>query len=207
MAIKDSQNHVESALGRMPGQFIDSSNFRNIVTIGADRVQGLNDEAIKILDGRSLTLSSGKQLDNLATILNVTRSPGEPDSDFRVRVLSETSALARSGEPRHVIDVYLLLTEAISIFYTEIYPAGFQMAAHVAVDPEDPDTDALILESMGKTKAGGVDMILVIAPDTDYFMLDSAANVDGSDNGPISAEYGLGSSTDVDGGQVSRVLS
>ena len=207
MTIKDNQDHVESALGRMPGQFIDSTNFRNIVSISAGRVQGLNDEAIKILDGRSLTLSSGKQLDNLATILNVTRIPGELDGPFRDRILSETSALAKSGEPGHVIDVYLLLTGAASIFYSEIYPAGFQMAAHVATDPEDADVDASILESLGKTKAGGVDMILVISPETDYLMLDSSDNVDGSDNGPISAEHGLGSSIDVEGGQVSRVLS
>lgn len=206
MAIEDKQDHTEAALSRLPDQFVNSTNLINLVSISSDRFQGLNDEAIKILEGRSLSLATGKQLDNIAAILNLTRISGESDKDFRQRILSETSALARSGEPSHVIDIYLLLTGASRVFYAETYPAGFQLTARMAIDIEDAEADASILESMRKVKAGGVGMVLVISTETDYFMLDSSANVDGSDNGPISAEHGLGSSTDVGGGQISRVL-
>lgn len=206
MAVEDKQDYTEAALARLPDQFVNSTNLINLVSISSDRFQGLNDEAIKILDGRSLSLSSGKQLNNIATILNLTRISGESDEDFRARILSETSALARSGEPSHVIDIYLLLTDATSVFYAETYPAGFQLTAHVAEDAEDDATDASTLESMRKVKGGGIGMVLVISTETDYFMLDSSVNVDGSGNGTSSADHGLGSSTDVDGGQISRLL-
>ena len=128
MTIKDIQSHASDAVARLPDQFIDSPNLTNLITLNSDRMQGINDEAIKMLDGMSLSTAVGKQLDNLATILNLVRISGESDTDFRARILSETAVLAKSGEPSHVVDVYLLLTEASSIFYSENYPAGFQLS-------------------------------------------------------------------------------
>jgi len=384
MTIQDKQNHTENALARLPDQFIDSTNLRNIISIGSDRFQGLNDDLIKILDGTSLSTSSGKQLDNIATILNLIRISGESDADFRARILTETGSLARSGEVEHVIETYILLSSATKAFYAETYPAGFQITAHktelenllkyseqfgdaiwvksnitvsddvidspcgsgtgdkivediinglhyfgqsvslidntvytvsiyakagerdkllvqhtdkagvnIRVDFDltagqityegalvvdsfielieddwyrcsvsydsrsggsstsitwfielygsylgdgvsglyvcgaqitktdyltdyikatsapvlfDNSLDETITSAMNSTKAGGVSIILVISPETDYFMFDSSANVDGSGNGTSSAEHGFGSSSDVDGGQLSRVL-
>lgn len=359
MTIKDIQTHTQDAVSRLPDQFVNSSNLISLVSLNADRIQGLNDEAIKMLDGMSLSTASGKQLDGTATILNLTRIIGESDADFRARILSETSVLAKSGEPGHVIDVYLLLTEASSIFFSENYPAGIELAAHkdeahnfllwseefdnalwvkgtgVTVSPEaatapdgsetadvmaydgshaanffrlyqefigfdagnynnsiwlrsdtpitlrivsgspttlidvnvtetwqrfDADTsyttgffsfalysalgdnspftvevwgaqnskvshvldyikttdqqilidtsgDEAVINSMANVKAGGIDMILLISPETDFFFFDSEANVDASGNGTIDASGGFGSSLDVDGGQLSRVLT
>ena len=206
MTIKDIQSHVSDAVARLPDQFIDSSNLINLVSLGAERMQGINDEAIKILDGMSLSTAIGKQLDNLATILNLIRIVGESDDDFRARIFSETSVLAKSGEPSHVIDVYLLLTEASIVFFNENYPAGIGLAAHVASDAEDSSIDSSIINSMNNVKAGGIDMILVISPETDFFLFDSEANVDASGNGASDASGGFGSSLDIDGGQLSRVL-
>lgn len=207
MTIKDIQSHTSDAVARLPDQFIDSPNLINLVSLNGDRMQGINDEAIKMLDGMSLSTASGKQLDNLATILNLTRIVGESDADFRARILSETAVLAKSGEPSHVIDVYLLLTEASSVFFNENYPAGIQLAAHVAADAEDADVDASVINSMNNVKAGGIDMILVISPETDFFFFDSEANVDASGNGTSDASGGFGSALDVDGGKLSRVLT
>ena len=206
MTIKDNQSHTEEAVARLPDQFVDSSNLISLVSLSSDRMQGINDEAIKMLDGMSLSTASGKQLDNLATILNLVRISGESDSDFRARILSETSLLSRSGEPSHVIDVYLLLTEATSVFFGENYPAGIELAAHVAVDAEDADVDSAIIDSMNNVKAGGIDMILLISPETDFFFFDSEANVDASGNGTSDASGGFGSTLDTEGGQLSRVL-
>lgn len=207
MTIKDNQDYTEKALARLPNQFIDSSNLINLVSIQSDRMQWLNDELIKMLDGMSLSTASGKQLDNLATILNLVRITGESDSDFKSRITSETAVLAKSGEVSHVIDVYLLLTEASLVFFIENYPAGIQLTAHIATDAEDSDVDSAIINSMNNVKAGGVDMILVISPETDYMTFDSADFVDSNGNGEINASEGFGSSTDVEGGQLSRVLT
>jgi len=206
MTIKDNQDYTEKALARLPNQFIDSQNLISLVSLSSDRMQGINDEAIKMLDGMSLSTASGKQLDNLATILNLTRISGESDSDFRARILSETTLLSRSGEPSHIIDVYLLLTDATSVFFSENYPAEIQVTAHVAVDAEDADVDAAIIDSMNNVKGGGIGIILVLSPETDFFFFDSEANVDASGNGTSDSTGGFGSTLDVDGGQLSRVL-
>jgi len=207
MTIKDNQDYTEKAIARLPNQFVDSSNLISLVTLSSDRMQGINDEAIKMLDGMSLSTASGKQLDNTATILNLVRISGESDDDFRARIFAETSVLARSGEPGHVIDVYLLLTEASSIFFNENYPAGIQLAAHVLSDAQDADTDNAIINSMQNVKAGGIDMILIISPEEDFFFFDSSENVDASDNGTIDASGGFGSTLDADGGSLSRALA
>jgi len=207
MTIKDNQDYTEKAIARLPNQFIDSSNLISLVTLNSDRMQGINDEAIKMLDGMSLSTASGKQLDNTATILNLVRISGESDDDFRARIFAETSVLARSGEPGHVIDVYLLLTEASSIFFNENYPAGIQLAAHILSDAQDADTDNAIINSMQNVKAGGIDMILIISPEEDFFFFDSSENVDASDNGTIDASGGFGSTLDADGGALSRALA
>ncbi len=206
MTAQDKQDHEEKALARLPNQFIDSTNLRNLISANAGRFQGLNDELIKLLDFRAVSTSTGKQLDNIATILDMERSSGESDISFRSRLISETAVLSKSGEVEHIIEVYTLLTEAATIFYSEIYPAGFQITAHVASDAEDPDVDAAIISAMANVRSGGIDMVLVLSTETDYFMFDSSVNVDGSGNGTSSAEHGFGSSADVDGGQLSRVL-
>ncbi len=359
MTIKDNQDFTEKAISRLPNQFVDSENLINLVSLNSDRMQGINDEAIKMLDGMSISTASGKQLDNIATILNLIRIVGESDSDFRSRIISETAVLSKSGEPSHVIDVYLLLTEASSVFFNENYPAGIELAAHtkeyenlilyseqfdnaawsdplgewsvvadiipapdgsitadeITVDAGDTlslirqsqlpvflgetytfsawikfltgtitdfridvgdgvsnsifsqissnwarveativagilahvdlqvtfsgasatfaifgaqlesgldlgdynkttnlpalvtDKDDAIIRSMQNVKAGGINMILLISPETDFFFFDSSANVDGSGNGTIDASGGFGSSLDLDGGQLSRVLA
>lgn len=206
MTIQDKQTHVEDALNRLPNQFIGSENLRNLISISAGRFQGINDQLIKLLDKRAISTSSGKQLDNIATILDLARDAGETDTAFRARVIAETSALARSGEVGHIIDIYTLLTTATSIFYDEIYPAGFQVTAHVAIDAEDDEEDAEIKLAMENVRAGGVDMILIKSTETEFFMLDSSANVDASGNGTSSAEHGFGWSTEVDGGQLARSI-
>lgn len=206
MTVEDKQTHVDDALARLPNQFINSTNLRNLISLNAGRFQGINDMLIKLLDERAISTSAGKQLDAVATILNLYREIGETDASFRSRIYAETSVLAKSGEVEHIIEIYTYLTEATSVFYDEIYPAGFQITAHVAVDAEDAETDAEIIEAMENVKAGGVDMILTISTEADYFMLDSSVNADASGNGTIDASHGLGSSSDVDGGQLSRTL-
>ena len=206
MTVQDKQTHVADAVARLPNQFVDSDNLINLISTNAGRFQDLNDELIKLLDQRAISTSTGKQLDNLATILDLTREVGESDVSFRARFLAETTILARSGEIANVMDLYLLLTSATEIVYDEIYPAGFQIVAHVASDAEDAEEDTAVIDAMNDVKAGGVDMVLIISTEIEYFMLDSSANVDGSGNGTSSAEHGFGWSTEVDGGQLSRSL-
>ena len=58
MTVQDKQDHTEKALSRLPNQFIDSENLRNIVSISSDRFQGINDELIKMLNNMSLLSSA-----------------------------------------------------------------------------------------------------------------------------------------------------
>lgn len=204
--ILDNQSHVEQALSRLPNQFINSVNFRDLVSLNAGRAQGINDELIKILNGRSINDAVGKQLDNLATVFNLTRIVGESDASFRARILAETAALSRSGEPEHIIETYIVLTEAVRVFYQESYPAGVQVTAHLTTDTLSTQEDTAIVNAMNNIRGGGIEIVLIIAPETDYLTMDDVANVDGSGNGTIDASEGLGSILDSEGGQLSRVL-
>jgi hypothetical protein len=207
MPITDNQDHVEEAKARLPRQFDNSPNLVALVGLNAGRFQDLNDTLIKVHEETSVLTGYGKQLDNIAQYLNLTRITGESDSAFAARIIAETAVLAKSGEPEHLIETYKLLTSAITIFYAEYYPAGVQLTAHVASYPEDPDVDESIVTGMDNARAGGVDIALIISPETEYFMLDSSDNVDGSGNGTSSADYGLGSTSEADGGRLSRVIS
>lgn len=206
MSLTKITDHAQRAKDRLPDQFNDATNLLALIDALGSRYQGIEDVLYDLYANRTITLSTGKQLDNAATILNVTREVGETDNAFRARIFSATSQLEKSGEMESVIELYNFLLNPALVRYQEIYPAGFQLTAHIDTDPNDPTTDENNRAAMNVVKAGGIEMLLYVARENDSFYFSDTSEVDGSNNGPTDILSGFGDETLTDGGKLARAF-
>lgn len=206
MSIEKITNHAERALDRLPNRFSRASQFRDLIELIGNRHQEIEDTLVDLLELRSLSGASGKQLDNAGQILNVDRDVGEGDASYRSRLFSATAQLEKSGEIESVIEVFGFLYSPTAIIYSEIYPAAFSLTAHVVDDDEDPELDQYNYTAIQSVRAGGVDFHITLSPETDYLYLSDVSEVDANGDGPINAEHGLGDESLSEGGQLSRNL-
>lgn len=206
MSIEKITSHAERALNRLPNRFAQATQYRNLIELIGNRHQEIENTLVDLLELRSLSSASGKQLDYAGQILNVDRDIGENDASYRTRLFSATAQLKKSGEVESILDVFNFLYSPTATIYDEIYPAAFSLAAHVITDDEKTDTDQYNYEAIRNVKAGGVDFYITVAPDTGYFYLSDASEVDVNGDGPIDADHGLGDESLLEGGMLSRVL-
>jgi len=206
MSLTKITDHATRAKDRLPDQFNGATNLLALIDIIGARYQSVEDVVYDLYENRTITNSNGKQLDNAATILNVVREAGESDNAFRARIFAATSQLEKSGEPESVIELYKFLLNPALVRYQEIYPAGFQLTAHIDTDPNDPATDANNRAAMEVVKAGGIRMHLYVARENDDLYFSDASEVDGSNNGPTDILHGLGDEALTDGGKLARAF-
>ncbi len=206
MSLTKITDHAQRAKDRLPDQFNGAVNLLALLDALGSRYQGIEDVLYDLYANRTITNSTGKQLDNAATILNVVREVGESDNTFRSRIFAATSQLEKSGEPESVIELYKFLLNPVLVRYQEFYPAGFQLTAHLDADPNDATTDANNRAAMDVVKAGGVDMLLYVARENDSFYFSDVSEVDGSNNGPTDISSGFGDETLTDGGKLARAF-
>jgi hypothetical protein len=212
MTIGEITDHADQIKARYPSQFDENSNedkninLAKLINIIGGRVQELETQFFKLLDERHLSVAVGVQLDGIGQILNLARDVGEVDEAYRARLVGRTGELAKSGEIESLISTFMTLTQAVSASTFEFFPAGFMMVAHLDTDAEDPDIDQAILTQMNLVKAAGVKLILEFAPETNYFRLSDESETDVNNNGPPSAEHGLGDETLTEGGGLARVI-
>lgn len=206
MSLTRITDHATRAKDRLPDQFNGATNLLALLDALGSRYQGIEDVLYDLYANRTITNSTGKQLDNAATILNVVREVGELDNAFRARIFAATSQLEKSGEPESVIELYKFLLNPLLVRFQEIYPAGFQLTAHIDTDPNDPTTDTNNRAAMDVIKAGGVEMLLYVARENDDLYFSDASEVDGNNNGPIDILHGLGDEALIDGGKLARAF-
>lgn len=210
MTIPEINDHAEKIKERYPAQFRDDGvrnvNLNKLIDIIGGRVQELETQLMKILNERHLSVAVGVQLDGIGEILDLDRELGEADEPYRARLVGRTGELAKSGEIESLIATFMPLTGAAAAWVAEYYPAGVMMIAHLDADAEDPDVDAAIVEQMNKVKAGGVDLILGFAEETTFLELSDESEADINNDGPQSADNGLGDESLTEGGGLSRVI-
>lgn len=200
-------DHRERALARLPSQFNGAANLQALISLLGDRYQEIENVLQELFSYRALSTAYGKQLDNIGTILNLSRKLGETDSSYRARLFAETSELEKSGEIESLIEVFnLLLGVTPGTHVGELYPAGIQMTVHTDADPEDPVIDSQVVAAMDIVKAGGIKLYLQIASETDAFLFSDASEADVNGNGPIDALHGFGDFVLGDAGKLARVL-
>jgi len=206
MSIEKITDHASLALDRLPNRFALATQFRNLIELIGDRHQVIEDTLVDLLELRSLSSATGKQLDNAGQILNVDREIGETDSAYRSRLFSATAQLEKSGEVESILDVFEFLYAPEAIIYEEIYPAAFVLTAHLLDDDQSSATDQYNHAAIQSIKAGGIDFYIAISPATDYLYLSDVSEVDINGDGPIDANHGLGDESLNEGGGLSRVL-
>jgi len=206
MSITKITDHAERAKARLPKQFNNATNLLALVDLIGTRYQSIEDVVDDLRLNRFISTATGMQLDNAGTILDTAREIGEADSAYRSRIFAATSQLEKSGEIESLIELYDFLLAPFLIRYQEIYPAGVQLTAHMDVDPNDSVIDEYNRAAMEVVKAGGIELLLYVAPESDDFYLSDVSEVDGSNNGPTDTLHGLGDVTLTDGGKLARAF-
>ncbi len=210
MTINEITDHAEQIKERYPDQFrqvgVKNVNLDKLIDIIGARFQGLETQLFNILNERHLSVAVGVQLDGLGEILDLSREVGETDEPYRARLVGRTGELAKSGEIESLIATFMPLTGAAFAWVAEYYPAGIMMIAHLDADAEDPAVDLSIIEQMNMVKAGGIDLTLGFAEETTFLELSDESEADVNNNGPTSADNGLGDESLTEGGGLSRVL-
>jgi len=204
--IDEITDHAQQAKNRLPRHLDGATQFNALIDILGSRIQGLETELFNLLDERFLTVAVGVQLDGLGQILDLDREVGQSDAAYRQALIGVTGQLSLSGQIEPLITVFDNLTSAAFIFISEFYPAGVLMVAHYDADAEDPVIDVGIVEAMAAAKAAGVELDLRYAEQTTYLELADISEIDGSGNGPSSADHGLGDETLTEGGGLARKL-
>lgn len=206
MSITKITDHAERAKARLPEQFNDATNLLALLDLIGSRYQSIEDVTDELRLNRFISTATGMQLDNAGTILNTAREVGEADGIYRSRIFAATSQLEKSGEVESLIELYNFLLTPVLVRYQEIYPAGVQLTAHTDTDPNDPVIDEYNRAAMEIVKAGGIEMLLYVAPEIDDFYLSDVSEVDGSNNGPTDILHGLGDEALTDGGKLARAF-
>lgn len=207
--ITEITDHAAQAQARLPSRYNKAAQFQALINLIAGRYQDLENVTFDLYLNRSLANAAGTQLDNLGTILNLSRKIGETDASYRARLYSETSELEKSGELESVITIFNFLMGVpitTATFVQETYPAGLTLVAHNDADPQDAITDANNRTAMNVVKAGGIELILEVATESDYFYFSDISEVDANNNGPTDALHGFGDATLTEGGTLARAF-
>lgn len=206
MAIEQITDHAEQAKERLPDQFSGATNLLALLDDIGARYQDIETQFFKLLDERHLSVAVGVQLDGLGQILDLERELGQNDTDYRAALVGRSGELSKSGEIENLIFPFLTLTGAALVFSSDYYPAGVLLVAHNDADAESAAIDTNIIENMNKVKAGGVDLTLLFAEETTFLELSDESETDINNNGPTSADNGLGDEALTEGGGLARVI-
>lgn len=189
---------VDRAIARNPGFTQGSVNVSRLNTALTNSVQRLEDTLDDLINKRALSTSEGLQLDNLGTILDLVRIPGQSDSDYAAALLGRSSALsARSGTAEQLISTYLLLTNADFIVSVDLFPATFELTAVGSLVDDGVPADLTIISAMDDAKPAGVLLILQL-DNTPEFLWGAASDTDA--NGDLLPSInGFGDDADAGG--------
>jgi hypothetical protein len=201
----DTVDHLARLRARLPSFMAGGSNFDTLLSILAARFQDIESTLGDLFALRSINTASGAQLDGIGQIVNLPRTFGQSDSDYRLSLAASLLSLSKSGTPEEVIFAYLSITGAPTVTLTEIYPATFQLSGIPTVDTTDASVAAAITSTIRQIKAAGVNMIVTAIGGFD---LSDISQVDGINNGPSDADHGFGSTIGGEtlGGSLSTVI-
>lgn len=193
--------HQADAIDRLLEQYKSTTKLKGIVSSLGDQYQEVEDVVWSLLAGRALATAVGEQLDKLGTIVDLTRTTGLSDEDYRTLLYVKVGQNTSQGDPPKLISVMKLLTGATRVFYQNLTRASVLLAVDVDLDPDDDYEDVIDLyENVEKLVGGGVrvDYLISYSPDDDAFAF-AGTNV----NAPAK---GFGSTVDASaGGKLARI--
>lgn len=159
-------DHFERAISLLASQFREApptvglTNFQKWIKVIVDMFQELDDQNYLLLTMRNLDTAEGVQLDGLGQILGLERQPDESDEDYRERLRFQIFINQSKGTPEEMIRVLTFLTKASKVWYSEVYPAMFQMTTNGLTFP-DPVSE--LIEALHSVSPAGVQYVPVTA--------------------------------------------
>ena len=202
MAREEITDHAAQAIARLPGFQQEGLNWGRLLRALVGPVQDLETAFAQLLDERSVGAAVGAQLDGIGTILVLTRTGGESDTDYRGRLQGQASQLAKSGEIETVIAAWRLVWAPVTtvdrVILEELQPATIIVTA--VMDDEtspSPSFDAAAAATMEKVVAAGVGIALLVSQSPEFLWGNEA---DADANGDLVAgPNGFADEADADG--------
>jgi hypothetical protein len=146
--------HVTDAQGRLPSQFDNAGNLKNLVAAFATSTQDYEDLVFPLFTLLDIDAMEGEQLDGIGSIVNEDRQ-GRSDAEYREAIRLRISLNVSSGEPETVIALFKALTDPTGpVVYFEEQPASYSIYG-------DGDQFAELLAAMEAASPAGVHVSLL----------------------------------------------
>ena len=164
--------HVEDGLGRLAEQYKNRPKIVAVHSALYNQIQELEDAIFAIDAGRQLwngvtSPSIGQQLDNLGTIVGISRN-GLSDAQYLLFIFGKVAENFSDTTLESISSVVGYLFQAQQIIIQELPPAGLMIEAFGSQIPQNLYSFAkiLITNAMG----AGVELVFASAyPDVDMF--------------------------------------
>lgn len=158
-------DHEAQALQRLVTRFKTSDLVNRLVSSFMPAIQELEQMFVDLGTLRMLSNAQGVNLDNLGTIIGLTRTPGDDDTVYRRKLYAEIKVNTSQGQPEQLIQVYQLFTAAQIVLLFELFPGEFLIDSDFL--PPDQATANLLLQTLKRVASAGVRPTMLVAFDPD----------------------------------------
>lgn len=189
MTIEHTTNHVAEAVNNLLTQFRNKTAVEALVRAPAEQIQDLEDALVQVLEGRSVVVAVGAQLDGIGRILNVERG-GRNDDAYRVALRLQIKGNNSRGTAQDLLDIIELWNGSPPVGRWQIRDAG---VASFIVELRDRGAALTTSEAselalyLRAARAAGVYAYLVypntIEGDEQYFSFGPSADANGDSFG------------------------
>jgi hypothetical protein len=128
-------DHEADALALLLSQFEPSTLLRGLLAAGMAGVQGVEDEANRLITERTLDTAVGEQLDMVGWVVGEPRM-GRSDGLYRAYIKARILVNRSSGEPDRMLRIVRMVLGRevpFQLAYLPVYPAGFRVDVSGAV--------------------------------------------------------------------------
>ena len=103
---------TDQLLRRLPSAYLktEKSNLYRLLSIFAEQFTDTEETIEDIKDARFLTKASGKSLDNIGILFNLTRKSEEADDEFRARISNELAICLSCGTKEDILNLVAYIT-------------------------------------------------------------------------------------------------
>jgi hypothetical protein len=178
----EGDEHLYAQRLREPGKALDISIADETLVcqqgLGpVNQIQELENTFFDMLDLTGLDTAEGTQLDNLGTIIGLTRAVNQTDDIYRALLRVQIISNLSNGEAERIITIIKAFTNSTDVVLQEFFPGHMQ----IEFDGTVPNVSEL-LEAADNAAAGGVSLILTQINDNP-FVFDGDPDGQGFDQG------------------------
>ena len=119
-------DHASVAITRLKSQFIGCPRIEALVRAIGAGVQALEEEIFTLIVARTLTASTGAQLDQWGSVVGEPRG-GLPDSSYRLLINVRAFANRSRGSNDQLIEIAQITTAPSEVRQVDMFPAGLQI--------------------------------------------------------------------------------